>query len=93
MKLQFVAPGSPLAAGLRAAGESVYFVHSFHCVPADRGLVLAESDYGGRFCAALGRGRIFATQFHPEKSQATGLRIYENFHRLAAAASRVTADV
>ena len=56
-----------------------YFVHSYHCVPADPALVLAECDYGGKFCAAIGRGRVFATQFHPEKSQAKGLRIYANF--------------
>ena len=48
-------------------------------MPADPSLVLAECDYGGKFCAAIGRGRVFATQFHPEKSQAKGLRIYANF--------------
>jgi len=48
----------------------------------DRSLILAECDYGGPFCAAIGRGRVFATQFHPEKSQTAGLRIYGNFVRL-----------
>jgi imidazole glycerol-phosphate synthase subunit HisH len=76
---------SPLAAQLAADGEAFYFVHSFHCVPADPDLVLAESDYGGPFCAAIGRGRCFATQFHPEKSQAKGLQIYRNFAVVAAA--------
>jgi imidazole glycerol-phosphate synthase subunit HisH len=75
---------SPLAAGLEAEGESFYFVHSFHCMPADPALVLAECDYGGNFCAAIGRGRVFATQFHPEKSQAKGLQIYRNFASVAA---------
>jgi glutamine amidotransferase len=75
---------SPLAAGLEAEGESFYFVHSFHCMPAERALVLAECDYGGDFCAAIGRGRVFATQFHPEKSQAKGLQIYRNFAAVAA---------
>lgn len=75
----FTQPGSPLAAGLAPAGESFYFVHSFHCVPADRALVLGECDYGGAFTAAIGRGRVFATQFHPEKSQARGLQLYRNF--------------
>ena len=75
----FTQPASPLAAGLAASGESFYFVHSFYCEPADRSLVLAECDYGGPFCAAIARGRCFATQFHPEKSQAKGLRIYGNF--------------
>lgn len=77
---------SPLASGLAADGEAFYFVHSFHCVPADPALVLAECDYGGAFCAAIGRGRCFATQFHPEKSQAKGLQIYRNFVTVAGAA-------
>ena len=77
--VRFTQAGSPLAAGLAEEGESFYFVHSFRCVPADPSLVLAECDYGGKFCAAIGRGRVFATQFHPEKSQAKGLRIYANF--------------
>ncbi len=82
--VQIVQPNSPLANGLATAGESFYFVHSYHCVPSDPDLVLGECDYGGRFCAAIGRGRVFATQFHPEKSQANGLRIYRNFVDLAA---------
>jgi imidazole glycerol-phosphate synthase subunit HisH len=77
--VRFVQPDSPLAAQLSVAGESFYFVHSFHCVPADPALVLAECDYGGNFCAAIARGHVFATQFHPEKSQAKGLQIYRNF--------------
>ncbi len=84
--VQFRQPRSPLAAGLATEGEAFYFVHSFHCVPADPALVLAECDYGGAFCAAIGRGRVFATQFHPEKSQAKGLQIYRNFADVAAAA-------
>jgi len=78
-------PGSPLWAGLRAEGEAFYFVHSYHVVPADRALVLAECDYGAPFVCAIARGRCFATQFHPEKSQARGLLLYRNFVRLAAA--------
>ena len=77
---------SPLAAGLAPQGEAFYFVHSFHCVPDDPALVLGACDYGGEFCAAIGRGRVFATQFHPEKSQAKGLQIYRNFATVAAAA-------
>ena len=80
--VRFLQPGSPLAAGLPEAGESFYFVHSYHCRPVDRSLIFAECDYGGPFCAAIGRGRVFATQFHPEKSQTAGLRIYGNFVRL-----------
>jgi imidazole glycerol-phosphate synthase subunit HisH len=86
--VNFVQPKSPLASGLIKAGEAFYFVHSFHCVPADRSLVLAECDYGGPFTAAIGRGRCFATQFHPEKSQTKGLQIYRNFATVAAAADK-----
>ncbi|MCR6655662.1 MAG: imidazole glycerol phosphate synthase subunit HisH [Opitutus sp.] len=84
--VRFAQPDSPLAAGLAREGESFYFVHSFHCQPQDSALVLAECDYGGTFTAAIGRGRCFATQFHPEKSQAKGLQIYRNFARVAAEA-------
>ena len=83
--IRFTQDGSPLQDGLAADGESFYFVHSYHCVPRDRGLVLAECDYGTPFVAAIGRGRMFATQFHPEKSQAKGLRIYRNFAASATA--------
>ena len=84
--VRFVQPGSPLARGLAGEGEAFYFVHSFHCLPADSSLMLAECDYGLGFCAAIGRGRVFATQFHPEKSQAKGLQIYRNFAGVASAA-------
>lgn len=87
--VRFAQERSPLAAGLAAAGESFYFVHSFHCVPADRALILAEADYGGAFTAAIARGRCFATQFHPEKSQAKGLQIYRNFAAVAGAEKAV----
>ena len=83
--VSFLQPDSPLAAGLAPEGEAFYFVHSFHCVPQDRTLVLAECDYGGEFCAAIARGRVFATQFHPEKSQAKGLQVYRNFAAITAA--------
>ena len=76
--IRFVQRQSPIAAGL-VEDDAFYFVHSFYCAPADRGLVLAECDYGGAFTAAIARGRVFATQFHPEKSQAKGIQIYRNF--------------
>ena len=84
--VRFLQARSPLSAQLAESGEDFYFVHSYHCVPADAALVLGECDYGGSFCAAIARGRCFATQFHPEKSQVKGLRIYQNFARVAAAA-------
>ena len=58
-----------------ANGEHFYFVHAYHARPADAAVIAATTDYGGPFCAAVRRGRLFATQFHPEKSQAAGLRL------------------
>ena len=56
-----------------------YFVHSYHVVPTDRSVVIAESEHGERFVAAIGRGNLWATQFHPEKSQKHGLQLLANF--------------
>lgn len=69
---------SPLWSGL---GKKLdfYFVHSYHFVPSEKSDVAATCDYGGDFTAAVQRGNIFATQFHPEKSQESGLRIIRNF--------------
>jgi len=58
-----------------ADGEHFYFVHAYHARPTDTSVIAATADYGGPFCAAVRRGRLFATQFHPEKSQAAGLRL------------------
>jgi glutamine amidotransferase len=63
-------------------GERVYFVHSFHAVPAQETDMIASSEYGYRFCCAVQRENVYATQFHPEKSGAIGLRILANFTRL-----------
>jgi glutamine amidotransferase len=76
----FRPPADPMLAGLSAAGEQFYFVHSYYVVPADDGCVWGSTDYGGlAFCSAIRRGRLFATQFHPEKSQSKGLQLYRNF--------------
>ena len=56
-----------------------YFVHSYYADPADRSLTTLESDYGVRFAAMVWRNNLFATQFHPEKSQAVGLQLLRNF--------------
>ncbi|NBU88664.1 MAG: imidazole glycerol phosphate synthase subunit HisH [Betaproteobacteria bacterium] len=56
-----------------------YFVHSYYAAPSDARHTLGEADYGGRFTCVIGRDNIFATQFHPEKSAAQGLRLYRNF--------------
>ena len=57
----------------------VYFVHSYYVAPTDPGLTVAATEYGVEFAAAIAWKNVFACQFHPEKSQATGLRILENF--------------
>lgn len=56
-----------------------YFVHSYHAAPVNPDEVIGECEYIVKFPAIVGRGKLFATQFHPEKSQAPGLRIYKNF--------------
>jgi glutamine amidotransferase len=62
------------------SGAHFYFVHSYYpVVSTDPGLAVAWCDYGVRFAAAIERGRIYATQFHPEKSQRWGKRLLENF--------------
>lgn len=67
----------PLGEGL-ADGAHVYFVHSYFCDAAPE-VVLATSDYGAEFAAVVGRGNVLGVQFHPEKSQAVGLRMVGNF--------------
>ena len=60
-------------------GAYFYFVHSFYARPSDAHHTAGEADYGARFCAAIARDNIFATQFHPEKSADQGLTLYRNF--------------
>jgi glutamine amidotransferase len=62
-----------------AEGSHFYFVHSYHVIPEDRSVVAIESDYSVPFCAAIWRDNLCATQFHPEKSQAQGLKVLKNF--------------
>lgn len=69
---------SPLFHGLRG-DEKVYFVHSYHVVPADPQVILSTTDYGAPFVSAVQRGRLVATQFHPEKSGDVGLTLLKNF--------------
>ncbi len=71
----------PLLAGI-ASGEYFYFVHSYCGKPSAKSLTLATCRYGREdFSAVVGQDHVFATQFHPEKSQAAGLRILKNFTR------------
>jgi imidazole glycerol-phosphate synthase subunit HisH len=76
-ELSFVRP-HPLFEGLEP-GAHVYFVHSYVIRPADTAHILATADYGGPFAAAVARGNVAGTQFHPEKSQNAGLTILGNF--------------
>ena len=71
----------PLFRGL-GDDPSVYFVHSYRATTPDDSVILAETDYPEPFPAAVGRENLAACQFHPEKSQAVGLKIYENFLNL-----------
>jgi len=74
-------PECPLFRGL-PDGSAVYFVHSYYAAPRDPGLSAAEADYPTPFTAAVWRDNLFATQFHPEKSQAVGLTMLKNFATL-----------
>jgi glutamine amidotransferase len=68
----------PLWNGI-AQDDFFYFVHSYHVVPADPRIETGRTAYGPGFTCAVAQDNIFATQFHPEKSAASGLRLYENF--------------
>jgi glutamine amidotransferase len=59
-----------------------YFVHSYYVVPTDPSVIWLQADYGGLFCAAVRKGNVLATQFHPEKSQKDGLQLLANFMAL-----------
>jgi glutamine amidotransferase len=73
---------APILAGVEQ-GTYVYFVHSYYVVPRDPQVVATDTDYGGPFCSMIWRDNLFATQFHPEKSQAVGLALLANFAALA----------
>lgn len=59
-----------------------YFVHSYYVDPDDQSWVAGQTDYGGKFVSVVRQGNVFATQFHPEKSQAAGLQLLKNFVQL-----------
>lgn len=75
------APDDPLLAGI-GGGDWVYFNHSY-AADANAGVVLATTDYGGPVVSVVGAGRMWATQFHPEKSGPVGLRLLANFAAIA----------
>jgi glutamine amidotransferase len=77
-----VKPDCPLFRGV-VNGSYVYFVHSFYPQPVDAGIVATRTEYGDTFASSIWRDNIFATQFHPEKSQQVGLQLLKNFVELA----------
>lgn len=77
---------APALAGI-ADGSHFYFVHSYHCVPDDASVVAITADYHKPFVAAVWKDNLFATQFHPEKSQSDGLRLLQNFAEIPATAT------
>ena len=74
-------PECPLFRGLPSE-SAFYFVHSYYAQPTDASVTSAEADYPTPFCAAIWRDNVFATQFHPEKSQAVGQVLLRNFVRI-----------
>ena len=76
--LDFKLPNCPLFADL-PPNPAVYFVHSYYAVPTDATCIAATADYPEPFTAAIWRDNVFATQFHPEKSQRVGLQMLTNF--------------
>ena len=82
-QLEIVRSECPLFRGI-ASGSYVYFVHSFFPKPADASIVATRTTYGETFASSVWRDNIFATQFHPEKSQKVGLQLLKNFVELAA---------
>jgi imidazole glycerol-phosphate synthase subunit HisH len=82
-QIRLARPECPLYEGI-TDGSYVYFVHSFHPVPVEEGVVATTTEYGRCFASSVWRGNMYATQFHPEKSQAVGLKLLGNFLRLAA---------
>lgn len=81
-QIEVVRPDCPLFRNI-PSGSYVYFVHSFFPKPADPAIVATRTDYGEPFASAVWRDNVFATQFHPEKSQQVGLQLLKNFVDLA----------
>ncbi len=80
-QLEIVKSDCPLYRGI-ASGSYVYFVHSFFPQPVDASIIATRTDYGGDFASSVWHDNVFATQFHPEKSQQVGLQLLQNFVEL-----------
>ena len=81
-QIEIVQPECPIFEGVEN-GSHVYFVHSFYPQPEDGSIAACRTSYGVGFASAIWRDNVFATQFHPEKSQKVGLTILQNFVDLA----------
>jgi imidazole glycerol-phosphate synthase subunit HisH len=80
-QIQISKQGNPLLKGLKD-GDFLYFVHSYYVVPENTGITATQTSYGLDFTSMVWEKNVFGTQFHPEKSQGVGLKIYENFKDL-----------
>ena len=69
-----------------ADGAYFYFVHSYYVEPEDKAMVAGETEYGIPFCSVVAKDNLIATQFHPEKSGEMGLKVYDNFIKMALGA-------
>lgn len=87
-QIDLVRENCPLYRGI-SSGSYVYFVHSFFPQPVDAAITATRTTYGETFASSIWKNNVFATQFHPEKSQAVGLQILKNFVDLAEADSTV----
>ncbi len=77
-QIEIVQPDCPLYRDI-PSGSYVYFVHSFYPLPQDSSITATRTDYGETFASSIWKDNVFATQFHPEKSQKIGLKLLENF--------------
>jgi glutamine amidotransferase len=84
-QIEIVQSACPLYRGI-PNGSYVYFVHSFYPKPVDASIVATRTEYGDSFASSIWRDNVFATQFHPEKSQGVGLKLLENFVEISKGA-------
>ena len=80
-EVHFTQPDCPILQGIES-GRHFYFVHSYYPQPKDKSIVATRTEYGVNFTSAIWRDNVFATQFHPEKSQKVGLQLLTNFVNL-----------
>ena len=80
-EVHFTQPNCPILQGIES-GSHFYFVHSYYPQPKDKSIVATRTEYGVDFTSAIWRDNVFATQFHPEKSQKVGLQLLTNFVNL-----------